>query len=285
MGFWDWFWGKPKPPGYWEVEYRSEKGRADKLFYELATCQSEKSLAIAEQKQLISEQHQIINQSNRDLEQTKGLLETNESLLADEVKSNNTLQAENLKLVARVKSLESLANLPFGISPETLKSLLLKKYGLHAEQPKLWDEYDTVLFEIFGVEQPVLLEVTAQDFKDRILKAFPAVQFHSPAKDTLYYLPTEAWVFKALVHDFGDLMTYVPERKDCDAFAQALRSHFTTQYGTKAVVELWGYWGSVYHSWDAIICSDGVLEIEPQTDQVYEAGFLPDHKADSIHDW
>lgn len=196
------------------------------------------------------------------------------------------LQAQLEEARTKIAELQAkLADFESGITPEKLKSFLIAKYGLHAEEPKLWDDYDKVLFEVFGAEQPALVEVIAEDFKERILKAFPGIQFHSPAKDSLYYLPTEEWAFKALVHDFGDLMPYVPEKKDCDAFAQALRSHFTTQYGTKSVIELWGYWATVYHSWNAIICSNGVLEIEPQTDQVYEAGFLSDHKADAIHDW
>lgn len=195
------------------------------------------------------------------------------------------LEEANSELLARIGELEGRP--APDLTPDYLRSRLKEQLPSINNRPQLWFDYLKALYVVFG--RPAVTgyrEVASDEVRARVDSAFPGLAWHSPQKDGKYRLITIAQAKGIIQSSFVSIGKYVPELWDCDKYSQALREHFSFYYLVNSCLEIWGYWGTVYHSWNLVVCQDGVLMVEPQTNEMAVLPeIVPDHKATEVHDW
>lgn len=287
MGFWDFSWlFKPKCDRQ-EVDdlhilLQEEMNKTHSL--EAANAQIKISLEWAQNNiaDLASE--------NKRLQTQIGVLEATDKVLVQnliDLKNQvSELFAENNKLVLENSELKGqLTNIPtFEITPEKLQQYI-KEHTLL--DPNNWNAYDLAITSAFKVElQDPIKEISADDYRTKILEAYPGITFQSSAKDVTYFACSKRDAKAIIDRYYGSLRPYTKDVKDCDDFTETQRTHFREIYGITTVGEGWGHWLWMYHSWQFICCYDGMLDEEPQTNEVAE---LPetckDHRMEIVHDW
>jgi len=210
-------------------------------------------------------------------------------------KENNNVNLKIIEKETEIKILEDqvsilqlqINNAIFIITPEILKTTLKKQLPYITNKQQTWWDYEKTLWIVFAKpEIQDYEEISAEEIKNRILAINPNLVLHSSAKDGKYRIITIAQATEIILNSFIPLKKWLEEIFDCDDFAEELRLHFS-KYTINSCLEIWGYWGNVYHERNWMVCKDGVIEIEPQTGQI---GVLPlgvndNFKGDSLHDW
>ena len=285
---------RPGPSPY-ETLYLAEKQRADGLYYKLLDCENEKSII----SELFNLSKATISQINKDKSALESQINNLELKLNDLEKSLGADIAswvtEKGEMQAIIKQKEKLIDnltkqkddlAAQDITPGKLTPYLKDKYKNVADRSKIWDEWDSAVMFAFAVEQTEdAVILSAKDFKDALVKAFPDAVWHSDLKDNEYYACSMNQAEIIIRNDFGNLKPYVPEKYDCDKFAQGLRVHFYSVYGYNIAVEIWGNSPVGFHSWLLIRCWDGILMVEPQNDSIIRLpGILPGYKITAFHD-
>ncbi len=301
MGFWDWLF-KPKVDiqvADLQFKLAQEKDENAGLMSQLSLCLDEKSrgafmisqlqqqnsdLQVSLQErdlQIDSLQKQIIGYASQ-VDDLINQVSTSQSLIDNLTKQRNILEGMNFGLKGQIIELQKSLE----ITPETLQAFLIAKYPQGTDVSKIWDTYDLALINAFAVTQdddPMI--ISQNEFKGQLISCFPHAIFHSPGKDNEYFACTVDMAEKIIRNDFGNLVIYDPNRRDCDKFTQLLRAHFYQVYGYNNVVEIWGMASFGYHSWAVIVCSDGLLQVEPQTDQIVKFPDTLGYEVQAVHDW
>ncbi len=82
--------------------------------------------------------------------------------------------------------------------------------------------------------------------------------------DNAYTVPTVADTLRIFQQSFIGLIQFLAEVMDCDKFSAAFRSHLDQFYKVNSCATIYGDSGWGYHSYNLVVCSDGVVMIEPQ---------------------
>ncbi len=135
------------------------------------------------------------------------------------------------------------------------------------DNPKLWYDCLKSLFIVFG--KPEITDsimVTAGEVEAKIKAAFPGIPL-PPMKDNKYKLIKIDQAMAITKGSYNAIGKWIEEFFDCDKFAQSLRDFFAFYYLVNSCAEVWGI-AAGPHSWNIIVCSDGLLSVEPQNNQI-----------------
>jgi hypothetical protein len=154
-------------------------------------------------------------------------------------------------------------------------------------KPYLWYRLDKALFKILGAPEVNEYQTwTAKQIRDAVTETSPIVLSWNPPKDGKYRVISVKQAKRIVASSFAVYRDYLADLRDCDDYAAELRYHFE-RYLVNSCLEVWGYLPSgTYHSWNWVVCHDGVLEVEPQNGKnaVLSDGGLG-YRPEKIHDW
>jgi len=133
-----------------------------------------------------------------------------------------------------------------------------------------WYELASIISDYMKVRAVQTITVSAVEINARLRILFPVATMHRMRDDT-YFLPTKAKAFEIVQRDWSNLLSYIAQQRDCDKFSTIFKAHLSLHYGLNCAVEAW----SQTHSFILLLCSDGEVLLEPQTDLTFKVADIP----------
>ncbi len=141
------------------------------------------------------------------------------------------------------------------------------------ELGKYYYELNQMIFKLVGEVELVLIEISASDWVNIVLKQYPTLT-NLELPDVLLYTTTLERLETVLKRDWTNRIKYLAEKFDCDDFAHMLSERLNYYYGLTSVMEVWGNTTAGYHAFNVVVVRDGTefiaRLIEPQSDMVFE---------------
>lgn len=285
MGFWDWLFRKPKDTraDALAILLKEERSKNTELHASLVACQTDRSKIFSAGQSAIREvatqlkrvadleiqltsfkddndkKQMLLDNQSRDLKDLQATCERRQGTIDNLKKQRDVLNQQVLQMQQEKKD----------ITPEQLSAFLIAKYPQGMDVSKIWDEYAEAVTNAFAIKliDPVK-EISASEFRDSIVKAFPGIKFNSMLMESLYFCPSCSDIIRVIRNNWGNLKPYVPERGDCNWFAERLRVHFNNIYLLNIATLVVGPSPFGLHAWSIIKGSDGIVVCEPQNDSV-----------------
>jgi len=166
------------------------------------------------------------------------------------------------------------------IPGKTIEELIAERsVGMTDEQKaQFWYELSQSAFSLLGKVEITIYEIPANIW---LKTAQAQYQFLTDVKlaDDLFYVPDEIGMSDILKHDWTNLITYIPNKNDCDDFAARLYDHLVTYYGITGIIPVWGDSSAGYHAFNLAVLKNNDQSgaelpwiarlIEPQTDSIF----------------
>jgi len=240
----------------------------------------------------LTEKSRLVIELTRDREEHKALVESADILRKElnsqaqelrSLKSSQTisdmdkdiliveLQATALRRQGTIENLTRQRDEALDMTPEKLETILLAKYPPGSDVAAIWQKYKLALIRAFAIDNGDSVDFKifrAEEYLAILRKAFPDAKFISENLDNFYYAPSVDFMERAVRNDFGNLKPFVPDRTDCDDFAEDLRAHFRQVYGYNIGIMVIGDSPLGYHAWTLLFGFNGILMVEPQTDSI-----------------
>ena len=72
-------------------------------------------------------------------------------------------------------------------------------------------------------------------------------------------------------------LPYIPDKRDCDNYAFMFKGVADADSNATGVVIGWATWAKSFHAWNVALTDKGVIQIEPQTGEVFRTkkGYIP----------
>ncbi len=259
MSFWTWLFGKPLPPPV-VVDDTA-----------LITCRSELADCLAANK---SHQDQIA-ELQRQYDALRTALGNSENK-ADSLQVKN--QDANTEIAYLIDKNISLNTLLVAMTPtlETLSPIVYESAKdiiptLRADgRAAFWWDLEKALWLAFA--KPSIEpyeEISGQELKARVDKFYDGSNSQFPILewcefgDGTYRITTVENIRQIYQDSYVGLIPYVADLHDCEDFSKEIAIH-VTRYTLNSCLQVWGdsEWG--YHAYNIVVCSDGVIMLEPQ---------------------
>ncbi len=289
----NWFLKLFSTPDIYKIRYQEEKALSESLKAALTVCRDEKDglqyqfNQTVVQLEIFNSVKETLNNKISELEKQFAYLtyEDNSATGLDKLEQlQKKIEEQETEIVTLSERLKNMSSLP------DLKSLSVFVKSLKGSEgyndPVLWYENLKSLFIVFG--KPEIQNATivpASEVEKKIKSVFPNVKFASSAKDGKYKLLTVEQARGIVEGSYTAIGKWVEDYFDCDKHAQNLRDFFAFYYLVNSCIEAWGMAPFGYHSWNLIICSDGILEVEPQNNQMTVLPERIGYDLQEIHDW
>jgi len=156
---------------------------------------------------------------------------------------------------------------------KTIEELIREKaQGMTDQQmAQYWYELDQLCFRELGECAVETWEITAGEFENTIKRDYPTLE-GLKVSDSVYTVTDLKGLQKILTRDWVNLVPYVANVFDCDAYGLVLAGHFQKYYEIKSVIPVWGDTSAGYHGFNLAVVKgiDGLIArlIEPQQDSI-----------------
>ena len=197
------------------------------------------------------------------------LVATGKAVLAEDslkemVRITNEQKAELLdnKVVIR-----GLITINEKLQAEPLPDAIRRRKDTYAslapgERGRIWWNCLKALWIVFAKESIAPYEDwDAVKVSNQILGAYPKLSIQH--KDNRYRVTTIANVKAIVAETYVRWMEYLAEWRDCDDFAAEFQAHLAN-YTLNSCFEVWGQSPAAPHAFNLVVCTDGLLMVEPQ---------------------
>ncbi len=168
----------------------------------------------------------------------------------------------NEQIVALTPTLESLSPIVFEAAKEIAPTLT------GPGRAAFWWDLEKSLWLAFAKPSiEPFQEITPDELKKRVMVFYPDIVWSetkfSAFSDSRYRITTVANLRQIFEESYAGLVPYIAELHDCDDFSREFAVHLT-RYTLNSCLSVWGQseWGG--HAWNLVVCSDGLVMIEPQ---------------------